>query len=675
MKHPFIVVVIITCFPILCGGKSIGNDILSLNIDTTVKPSDDFFKYANGLWLKNNPIPASESEWGITNLVQDEIYNRIYKICYDAAYHLNTVKGSIDQKIGDFYYAGMDTISIEKFGINALKPELERIENLKSKKEIIDEIALLQTWRVSTLFNLYIAPDKMNSELSALYISQGGLGLPNRDYYINTDKRTNTIRKKYIQHIATMLRLIGEDTDKARQQSIQIMALETSLALKSRKLHELRDPYRNYNKMNLNHLDLITPDIQWENMFEKMGIISVDSVIVGQPEYIAELEQLLIKINIDDWKAFLKWKLVDVFAADLNKSIDDENFDFYGRILNGRNIQRERWKRIVDHENGEMGEMVGKIYVEQYFSATAKKRYIRMIDEIFDIYKSRIEKLDWMSDTTKKKAIYKLSKVVKKVGYPDQWKDYSALEISRTSYVQNEININKWAFNFQIQKLGKPVDKNEWEMNPQTYNAYYNVSNNEIVFPAAIFLIPGLPDSLADDALAYSHSGTIIGHEITHGFDDEGRKFDANGNLSNWWTKEDENKFTKLTKAVVNEFDNYIAYDTVHVNGKATLGENIADLAGLMLAFDAFEKTPEAISGNVINGFSPEQRFFLGYANAWVVNMRKELIARMVMTDVHSPDFLRVNAPLSNLPAFYKAFQVKPGDAMYRPDSLRIKIW
>ena len=652
------------------------DDVLRKNIDTTANPAVDFFQYANGLWIKNNPIPGSESRWGIGNLVQEETYSRLKEISENASKEKKVTAGTPTQKIGDFYFTGMDSVAIEKQGITPLKSELDRITAIKDIKGLLEEVALLHTFGIGPMFDLGVYQDAKNSEKMALYIYQGGLGLPNRDYYFNTDSRTVNIRKEYTLHITKMLQLLGMDATSAKLKSETIMKLETTLAGKSRKLEDLRDPYKNYNKMTLEAVGKLTPTLNWKEMLLKSGIKNTDTVIVGQPEFLQELEKTLKSVSINDWKTYLTYHLVSSFAENLSTTFDQENFNFRGKILDGRKFQRPRWKRVLDNEEECMGEVLGQLYVAKYFSPTIKKRYETMVGNIMDAYGERIKKLDWMSPVTKQKALAKLSTVVRKVGYPAKWKDYSALNIQRDSYVMNVLRSRIWAFNYQIGKLGKPVDRTEWDMTPQTYNAYYNPSNNEIVLPAAMFIIPGLPDSLADDALMYAYvGGSTIGHEITHGFDDEGRQYDAKGNLSNWWTKEDEAKFNARTHLIEKQFSDYIVLDSLHLNGKASMGENIADLAGVILGYDAFQKTEQAKSGNKIGGFTPAQRYFLGYALSWLGHQREEKLAQQILTDVHAPAKQRVNGPLSNIPEFYKAFNVKPGDAMYRPDNLRVIIW
>ena len=656
--------------------KGVKKDILLTNMDTAVSPAKDFFQYANGTWLKNNPIPASESQWGIYNLVQEETYARLREINTDAAKNKSAKPNSASQKIGDFYYTGMDTVGIEKNGIRPLQPELNRINTISNIQELLNEVSHLNTFLVSPMFDLSVSQDMKISDKMALYITQGGLGLPDRDYYFNKDKRTANIRKEYVAHIARMMQLLGEDPATAKKHSNRIMDIETGLASKSRKLEDLRDPYHNYNKMTIEEVTKLTPSISWRNFFTQIGINNLDTVIVGQPEFLNELEHSLKTVSIENWKAYLSWLLISNYASKLSSALDKEHFYFYGKVLNGQQKQRVRWKRVLDLEEEGMGELLGKLYVDKYLSETTKKRYETLVNNILAVYAERIQKLEWMSPATKEKALDKLSKVIKKVSYPDKWKDYSSLMIDRDSYVMNVLRCRNWTFNYRLNKLGKPVDRSEWEMTPQTYNAYYNPSNNEIVLPAAIFIIPGLPDSLADDAIVYAYAGgSTIGHEITHGFDDEGRQYDAKGNLRNWWTKEDEDNFKAKTALIVDQFSSYVVLDNVHVNGKASLGENIADLAGVILGYEAFQKTDQAKEGKKISGLTPDQRYFLGYALSWLGHQRDEQLAKQIMTDVHAPQNLRVNGPLSDIPEFYKAFNIRPGDPMYRPDSLRAKIW
>ena len=526
------------------------------------------------------------------------------------------------------------------------------------------------------LVGISIYQDEKNSEQYALHLEQGGIGLPNRDYYFNNDNRTKNIRTEYVKHVANTFKLLGDDEASAAHHANAIMKLETRLAKASRKLEDLRDPYANYNKMDFAGLNKLNPSMNWQKTLVAMKVKNIDSVIVGQPEFYKEVESSLKSVSIDDWKTYLKWNLIASFAPYLSKDFDLEQFHFNGVILSGVKVQRPRWKRVLDNQENYLGDALGQLYVEQYYSPKTKERYVELTNNVIAAYKEHIEKLEWMSDSTKHKALAKLSTVRKKVGYPDKWKDYTSMNISRSSYVENIIEGNKWYYDYYLNKLGKPVDREEWNMTPQTYNAYYNPSNNEIVLPAAAFIIPGIPDSLADDALIYGYAGaSTIGHEITHGFDDEGRKFDANGNLTDWWSSGDASKFDQRAKLYIDQYDGYVVLDSMHVNGKASLGENIADLGGIAIAIDAFKKTDQYKKGEKINGLTPMQRYFMGYALGWLHQQRDESLANQIMTDVHAPAFLRVNGPMSNIPEFYEAFNVKAGDKMYRADSIRVRIW
>ncbi|MCL6097268.1 MAG: M13 family metallopeptidase [Bacteroidetes bacterium] len=650
-------------------------DFLTRAIDKSVDPGVDFFKYATGTWMKNNPIPESERAWGIGNLVQEETYSRVKNILHEAQKSKSSV-GSSKQKIGDFYFSGMDTVGIEKQGISPIKPELEKIDQMKSKEDLINVITLLKREGVGAMFGIGVGQDDKNSEQYALFMYQGGLGLPNREYYFRKDARTENIRKEYKKHIAKMLQLMGENEINAEKFSDDVYQMEIFLADSSRKLEDLRDPYKNYNKMTPAHLQEISPEFNWKEVINKIGANKVDSVVVGQPEFYKQLSNAIDKFSLNQWKTYLKWQLINSLADRLSTPFASENFYFKGTVMTGVKIERPRWKRIQDATEHAMGELIGQVYVKKYYSLKTKQRYEKVVDNMISAFAERIKKLDWMSDQTKEKALYKLFHITKKVGYPDKWKDFSKLSVDRKSYARNTIDSRIFWFDRGVNKLGKPVDRLEWDMTPQTYNAYYNPSNNEIVLPAAMFIVPGVPDSLLDDAVVYSYAGaSTIGHEMTHGFDDEGRQYDAKGNLKDWWTKADEEKFKAKTQLMVEQFDNYVVLDSMHINGKATLGENIADLGGLVIGYDAFKKTEEYKSGKPINGLTPSQRFWLGYAYSWLGHTRPQALAQQVMTDVHSPNFLRVNGPLSDIPAFYKAFDVKGGQSMWRPENKRVKVW
>lgn len=651
------------------------DDFLYQYIDSTVKPGDDFFKFATGMWMKNNPIPESERRWGIANLVRNDIYDKLRNLSDDAA-KSNAEAGSNAQRIGDFWSTGMDTVTIEKQGIEPLKAQLAMIDGIKTKDDLVKVISEFQIYAGSPLYAAAIYQDEMNSEKYKLHFYQGGIGLPERDYYFNNDARTANIRNEYKVHLKKMFMLLGDDEKKAEANSATVYRIEYDLAKASRKLEDLRNPYANYNKMSVADFTKLTPSIKWADVFTQIKINGIDTVIVGQPEFFKQVEKSLNTVSIADWKTYLRWNLVNAFAGELSSAFDKQNYNFYGATLTGTKAQRPRWKRILDSEEGYLGDALGQLYVQKFVSSSMRERYDKLTQAMMDEYRNHINNLDWMSKETKEKALAKLSKISRKVCYPDKWKDYSSMKLDRSSFVSNVIKCRTWEFEYNVAKLSKPVDRTEWDMTPQTYNAYYNPSNNEIVLPAAQFLIPGLPDSLADDAIIYGYAAaSTIGHELTHGFDDEGRQFDANGNLSNWWTSEDSAKFSQRAKILADQFSSYVVLDSLHVNGKASLGENIADLGGLVIGLDAFKKTDEYKKGEKIDGLTPVQRYFLGYTLGWLGHARDASLAMQVMTDVHAPNFLRVNGPVSNMPEFYEAFGIKEGDKMWRADSVRVKIW
>jgi putative endopeptidase len=646
------------------------------NLDKSVKPGDNFFLYANGGWLKRNPIPAAYSSWGIGNVVGEDIRERLRKINEDAL-KANAPKGTTTQKIGDFYYSGLDTLAIEKTGIAPIKAQLEKIDAAQDVKGILSATAYLITYGTRSMISARVGQDDKNSAKMMLQLNQTGLGLPNRDYYFKTDARTTRIRTDYMNnHLPTMLKLSGLSDEQAKQGAESVFKIEKFLADSSRKLEDLRDPYHNYNKMTVAKFNQLTPAINWTDLFKELQYKAVDSIIVGQPEYYRAVNKALTTFSVADWKAYLRWKLLSSNAPYLNKAFEDESFRFSGKVLAGRKEQLPRIKRVTDTENSLMGELLGQLFVKEYFSPAAKLRYNAMVEAIRQSYREHIQKLDWMSPATKQKALVKLNTIHPKVGYPDKWKDFSTLEIDRESYAGNVMRARRWAYLINVNKLGKPVDHQEWNMTPQTYNANYSPSNNEITLPAAQFLIPGVKDADVDDAVAYGYAAaSTIGHEITHGFDDEGRQYDAKGNLKGWWTKQDSVKFTQRAEMLVQQFNGYVVLDSLHINGKATLGENIADLGGIVLGIDAFKKTTQYKEGKTINGLTPMQRFFLGYALGWLGHTRDEALANQILTDVHAPGFLRVNGPFTDVPEFYDAFHIKKGDKMWLDPDKRVKIW
>jgi putative endopeptidase len=651
------------------------NDPIFKNLDTTVKPGDDFFKYANGGWLKKNPIPAAYSSWGIGNVVNEDIRNRLKKINEDAL-NAKADKGTSSQKIGDFYYSGMDTVNIEKQGISPLKDELAKIDAVNSISALQDEFAHLATIGVDNPIGDYAGQDEKNSDKIVLHLGQSGIGLPNRDYYFNTDEHSTNIRNDYQQkHLPVVYKLMGLSPEAATAATAKTYALEKFLADSSRKLEDLRDPYHNYNKMPVAGLSKLAPDIDWKTLLEKMEYGKADTVIVGQPEYYRALNKALKSYSLDDWKNYLRKNLVAAYSTCLSKDFNDESFRFYGMVLSGRKAQLPRWKRVIDAENSLMGEVLGQLFVKEYFPEKTKKRYADLVEAMRVSFKEHIDKLEWMTPATKQKAYDKLAKVTPKVGYPDKWKDFSSLSVDRGPYVLNVMRARNFWYKYAANKLGKPVDRTEWDMTPQTYNAYYNPSNNEIVLPAAQFIIPGTVDDEIDDAVVYGYAAaSTIGHEMTHGFDDQGRQFDAKGNLKAWWTPQDSVKFTQRAQMLIDQFNGYSIYG-LHVNGKATQGENIADLGGIVIGLDAFKKTEQYKEGKAINGLTPTQRFFLGYALGWLGQERKETLSSQILTNEHSPGFMRVNGPFTDVPEFYEAFHIKKGDKMWLDPEKRVKIW
>jgi putative endopeptidase len=650
-------------------------DILVTDMDTSVNPGDDFFTYANGGWLKHNPIPASESAWGIGNLVREELYVQLRTINEGAALK-KAAAGTDEQKIGDFWTTAMNDAKADQLGLMPLKSELDRIDAIATTQDAINESFALQRLGVETLFGFGIAQDEKKSDEMAVHIQQGGLGLPDRDFYFNKEAEVAAIRKEYVSHLHNMLKLEGAGDEAAAASAMNIMDFEMALAKVSRKLEDLRDPQRNYNKMSLDDVrSKETPSIAWDDRL-RVWNLHPSSVIVGQPEFFGGLEALLKKTPVPVLRDYLRFHLASEYAPFLSKEIDQEDFNFYHKVLSGQKEPRPRWKRVLDAENEAMGMVLGRIFVKEYFPESAKKRYTDLVEAIRSAYSERIDRLDWMSDATKAKAHQKLAAVTRKVGYPDKWKDYSALVIGQASYCENMMSAARWRFDDMLSKFGKPVDRTEWTMTPQTYNAYYNPSNNEIVLPAAIFEIPGMKDADVDDAIVYGYAGaSTIGHEITHGFDDEGRQYDAAGNLAEWWTKEDAAKFQKRADVMVRQFDAYEPLPGLHINGKASLGENIADYGGLLLGLDAFKKTDQYKKGEKIAGLTPLQRYFLGYALGWLDERREELLRRGLLSDVHAPPKWRVIGPLANIPEFYEAFGVKQGQPMWLPDAAHVRIW
>ncbi len=645
------------------------------NFDTTIVPGDDFFRYVNGGWMKNNPIPPEESRWGAFNVLNLDNQNKLKTLFEEAAY-TDKHKGDENwRKIGDFYAAGMDTNKIETDGIKYIQPMFESIDKMQNSDDLIKQISYLASIGYSPLFYFYGGQDDKNSEMIISNLYQGGLNLPDRDYYLNDDARSKTIREAYYSHLQNMFKIINNDAEIAKNYADVIMKMETSLAKSSRSRLDLRDPNLNYNKMPLADLQKITPEFNWNLYLDGMGLKTIDGINVGQPQFFTNASKMLKNVSIEDWKIYLKWNILHNSAPYLSKAFVDENFAFYGKVLTGAEQLRDRWKRVLDNTSGSLGEAVGKIYVEKYFPPQAKQKMLKLVENLDIALGEHIKNLSWMSPVTKEKALEKLKTMNVKIGYPDKWTDYSKLEVSRESYLANVINANKFEVLKNLEKIGKPVDREEWHMSPQTVNAYYSPNMNEIVFPAAI-LQPPFFNLDADDAVNYGAIGVVIGHEMTHGFDDQGRQFDSKGNLSDWWTPEDAIKFKEKTQVLVEQFNGYKSVNGMTVNGELTLGENIADFGGLTVALTALRKaTNNNLKTPAIDGFTPMQRFFISYSQVWRQNIRDEELMRRLKEDVHSPGENRVNGGLVNVPEFYEAFSIKPTNKMYVAPEKRALIW
>lgn len=644
------------------------------NMDMSVRPGDNFFLYANGTWLKNNPIPNSETRWGSFNELQENNYKALHFLLDSTAALTNAPKGSIVQKVGDFYRTGMDSAAIDKKGITPLNTVIARINAIKDAKGLLAEITLEHTQGIDQVFSFNISPDDKNVSKEICQFGQGGLGMPGREYYFDKDDRTAKIRDAYRQYIPQMLGLMGESTADASANASEIYKLELSLADASMTRVDMRDPYKLYNKFDLKAIDKVTPGLNWATLLAGLKVKGQDTVIVGMPVFFTAMAKDMKDVPVATWKEYLKFHLVNSMAPFLSNSFDTTRFNFYGKTMRGQKAQRARWKRIMQVVDGSEGELLGQLYVNKYFKPEAKKRMLELVNNLQKTYADRIQKLDWMSDVTKKKAIVKLNTFMKKIGYTDKWKNYSALTIVNNDFVKNIMASSAWEYNFELSKLGRPVDRTEWGMTPPTVNAYYNPGFNEIVFPAGILQYPFF-DEKADDAVNYGGIGAVIGHEMTHGFDDQGRLYNAEGNLANWWTPADSANFTMKANMVVDQFNKIVVIDTSHANGSLTEGENLADLGGLNIAYEAFKKTKEGQSTQKIDGLTPDQRFFLSWAQVWRANTRPEEIASRLKTDPHSPSELRCNVPVSNMEAWYKAFDIKPTDKNYRPESERARVW
>jgi putative endopeptidase len=644
-------------------------------MDLSVKPCDDFYQYANGTWLKNNPIPPEESIWGGFNEVRDLTRETLKGILEETSAKTTWAPGSIRQKVGDFYATGMDEAAIEKAGTRPVQPALKLVDGITQAKGLPALLAVLHNMGLGGGFGFHVAQDAKNSTQYLGALNQGGLGLPDRDYYTKTDAKSVALREGYVKHLTRMFELVGDAPAVAGRNAATVLALETRLAKACLTRVEQRDPQKTYHKMSLAELATEAPGFDWGGYFKARGVKSLAEVNVRQPGFFKEFAVLSRAVPVADWKTYCRWHVLRSTANTLPKAFADENFNFYEKTLNGIPQQSARWKRIQAATDGSLGEALGQLYVEKAFPPEAKAKVLDLVENLRSALKERIEKLDWMTEPTRKAALTKLGAFGVKIGYTDKWKDYSTLKIDRQSYAGNVLRARTFEVKRNLAKLGKPLDRTEWGMSPQTVNAYYSPTMNEIVFPAAILQAPFF-DPKADDACNYGGIGMVIGHEMTHGFDDSGSQYDAQGNLKNWWQDSDRAAYKSRTDLVVKQFDAYKALPDQSVNGKLTLGENIADLGGLKIAFAAWKKS---LAGKpapaAIDGFTGEQRFFLNLACVWRNNIREEALRVRLNTDPHSPGKYRVLGPLSNLPEFYEAFGCPEGSAMVRPLAERPTIW
>ena len=642
-------------------------------IDTSVDACDNFFRYAVGGWLKKNEIPAAFSSWGVDQIVEKNNFDILKEVLESAANDKDAPRGSSTQLIGDFYASCMDEAAINKAGITPLRPYFDEIDSMKSQKDLERVVASLQKLGFRVLFGFDAEADLKDSSMNIAGVGQGGLSLPNREYYTKTDENSIKNREQFLEHVRKMFVLMDDSETEAKANAATIMRIENRLALASKTPVELRDPVENYHKIKVSELDAMTPGFNWEEYGRMLGVPAFAQIDVGQPDFFREFGKMTTEVSIADWKTYLKWQVLRRAAPRLAKKFDDENFSFYSTVLRGTTEQLPRWRRCLIATDDYVGEALGQEYVKRAFTPQAKAKMNEIIGNLFAAYTARIKELDWMGDSTKKAAQDKLATFMKKIGYPDKLRGYQGLAINRSSYFANSQNANKFETNRDWRDIGKPVDRTRWGMTAPTINAYYNPSFNEIVFPAGI-LQPPFFNVNADDAVNYGNAGGIIGHEVTHGFDDEGSQFDAQGNLKMWWTPEDRKRFDEKANCIVNQFDNYEVLPGLNMNGKLTLGENIADLGGLVIAYDAFERSLQGKPRPAnIDGFTPEQRFFLSYAVGWMVKQRPESVRTQVLGNPHALAEWRVLGPLSNMPEFAKAFGCKMGDKMVRANPC--KVW
>ena len=643
------------------------------NLDTSVSPNVDFYQYACGGWMKNNPLTGEYSRFGSFDKLAEnnrkQLKGLIVELAAKPAEH-----GTVAQKIGDIYNLAMDSTKLNADGYKPIEADLKRIAQIKTVADILNLTPELAVSGLDPYFSVYVGADPMNSSLNIVQTYQSGIGLGQRDYYLENDAHTKEIREKYKAHVVKMFELVGFTAAEAQKNMEAVLAIETRLATAAYDKVKLRDPHANYNKMTIADLQKLVPEIDWNTYLAALGLKNVNDISVSQKESLIEVGKIITSEPIASQIAYLQWKLIDESASYMSDKIYAQNFEFYGKVLSGKKEQSPRWKRAVGTVDGVLGEAVGQMYVQKYFPAAAKERMLKLVHNLQETLGERINALTWMGDSTKVKAIEKLKAFYIKIGYPDKWRDYSSLDITKDSYYANIKRASKFEHEYRFAKAGKPVDKTEWQMTPQTVNAYYDPSTNEICFPAGILQYPFF-DMKADDAFNYGAIGVVIGHEMTHGFDDQGRQYDKVGNLNDWWTAEDGKKFDVRAKVMSDFFDSIYVAPGVHGNGKFTLGENIADHGGLQISYQAFKKVTAVSPLKVENGLTPDQRFFLAYANVWAGNVRPEEILKRTKSDPHALGKWRVNGALPQIAPWYEAFGIKAGDAMFVPVKDRVSIW
>jgi putative endopeptidase len=644
------------------------------NMDLSVKPGDDFYTYASGTWIKNNPVPAKETRWGSFNELRDFNINAVKSLVEDAAADKSAPVGSVKRRVGDFFAAAMDTATIEKLGYTPIKADLEKIKQIKDIQGVLDQVAYMRVNGLGgAMFGVGVGQDRKNVNKYMVNIGQGGTTLPDRDYYLKDDTRSVKIREAYNTYMTKLFTLTGSTAEDAKQKAATVFKIEKQFAEAQMSRLEMRDPYATYNKLTVAELNKKTPDINWATYLPKFKIKGQDTLLVSSPKFLTSVDGMLKSVSVADWKTYLEWNILKGSASSLSSPFVKASFAFT-QAQTGQKVQTPRWQRMSSLTDGTIGELLGQLYVAKYFKPEAKARMDAMIVNLRKAFEIRINGLEWMSAETKKKALEKLAAFRPKVGYTTKWETYTGLEINRNTYFQNLRNAGVWGYNENVNRLGKPVDRNRFGMTPPTVNASYSPTMNDITFPAGILQFPFF-DPNADDALNYGGIGAVIGHEMSHGFDDSGSQYDASGNLKNWWTAEDKAKFDAKTKALGEQFDAYTVLDTVHVIGKLTMGENIGDLGGLNAAYTAFKMTKQGQSNEKIDGFTPDQRFFLAWAQVWRGNILPESAAQLIKTDPHSPGPYRtIGAPV-NMDAWYTAFDVKPGDKLYKKPEDRIRMW